>query len=530
MSLDDSQEEDCTVYIEELKSDNPSLKVNAASKLTVIAGVLGHNRIRDELVPYLVEIIEQMDNENEFLIKIAEGLHQLKIYCKEPSQSFILIPPLKILASLDQPSVREKAVESILKISEGLEPAFYQSYIFPLIVEMSDKKKPYSPRVSASMMIPSCYKEVGQKEKIELQKIFKRLGVDENSPLVRRAVAENIEEYTRVVPKDVSKTDVLEIWQKFIVDKIDIVRIKALETSAVMARFFKKEEINEKFFKYIKLVDPEKKSWRIRYALIEAVSSLLPYLEKDLIKKDSVEIFEAILNDTEAEVRTIAILKMPELAQKLSAQQSFNVFFPYAEKLSKDVSINVRLALVENIDRYFATLEEDKLADKGITLLMDLMKEDAPSVRIAVVQKLKDLCEVFGEENTEKYLLPMVEKYITEKKWRFKLAVAESIKGLFKSLDAIKHKPFMDKVVKTYIKDHYHAVREQTINSIAELKNVFGNERLNEILGGSLKELLNEGNCVYRVTACQSLKVASGVLENADFNELFSFFCKAWFI
>lgn len=41
MSLDDSQEEDCTVYIEELKSDNPSLKLNAASKISVIGGVLG---------------------------------------------------------------------------------------------------------------------------------------------------------------------------------------------------------------------------------------------------------------------------------------------------------------------------------------------------------------------------------------------------------------------------------------------------------------------------------------------------------
>jgi len=41
MSMDDSQEEDCTVYIEELKSDNPSLKINAATKLPVIASVLG---------------------------------------------------------------------------------------------------------------------------------------------------------------------------------------------------------------------------------------------------------------------------------------------------------------------------------------------------------------------------------------------------------------------------------------------------------------------------------------------------------
>jgi len=34
-------------YIEELKSDNASLKLNAATKIPVIAAVLGHNRIRD---------------------------------------------------------------------------------------------------------------------------------------------------------------------------------------------------------------------------------------------------------------------------------------------------------------------------------------------------------------------------------------------------------------------------------------------------------------------------------------------------
>ena len=41
MSMDDSGQEDCTVYIEELKSDNPSLKLNAASKISLIGSVLG---------------------------------------------------------------------------------------------------------------------------------------------------------------------------------------------------------------------------------------------------------------------------------------------------------------------------------------------------------------------------------------------------------------------------------------------------------------------------------------------------------
>jgi hypothetical protein len=46
--------------------------------------------------------------------------------------------------------------------------------------------------------------------------------------------------------------------------------------------------VTEKMFKQIKLVDSAKKSWRVRYSLVEALVALLPYLEKDIIKKDVV--------------------------------------------------------------------------------------------------------------------------------------------------------------------------------------------------------------------------------------------------
>lgn len=37
---------------------------------------------------------------------------------------------------------------------------------------------------------------------------------------------------------------------------------------------------------------------------------------------------------------------MPELAQKLSQKQSYDIFFQYAEKSQKDPSVNVKMALV----------------------------------------------------------------------------------------------------------------------------------------------------------------------------------------
>lgn len=35
--MGDSSDEDCTIYIEELKSDDANLKINAVSKITSIA-------------------------------------------------------------------------------------------------------------------------------------------------------------------------------------------------------------------------------------------------------------------------------------------------------------------------------------------------------------------------------------------------------------------------------------------------------------------------------------------------------------
>jgi serine/threonine-protein phosphatase 2A regulatory subunit A len=109
-----------------------------------------------------------------------------------------------------------------------------------------------------------------------------------------------------------------------------------LECAPVIARAFKKEEVTEKMFKQIRLIDSGKKSWRVRYSLVECLVAVAPYLEKDLIKKDVVEAFEELLKDQEAEVRAISIIKLPEITARLSQQQSWNIFFQYIEKASKD--------------------------------------------------------------------------------------------------------------------------------------------------------------------------------------------------
>ena len=79
--------------------------------------IVGPRRAREELIPYLVEIIEELDNEDEFLIKLAEQILNLNELIDGKEYSHLLISPLELLSSMEENSVREKAVDCLIKIS-----------------------------------------------------------------------------------------------------------------------------------------------------------------------------------------------------------------------------------------------------------------------------------------------------------------------------------------------------------------------------------------------------------------------------
>ena len=177
---------------------------------------------------------------------------------------------------------------------------FYEQHYYPLITTLSRKDMAYAPKIAACCLIPTTYPYLSEDKQTEMRKIFKQLALEEASPLLRRAVAENIEDFAKVVDKKIIRGDFYEIWNSLIGDTFDIIRIKAMECASVIAKAFKKEEVTEKMFKQIKLVDANKKSWRVRYSLVECLVAMGPYLEKDIIKKDVVEVFEELLKDQEA--------------------------------------------------------------------------------------------------------------------------------------------------------------------------------------------------------------------------------------
>lgn len=65
------EEEDCTLFFDDLKSDDNNIKINSLSKLRNISKLIGPQKTKLLLIPTIIDIIEDNDNDEEFLAKLA---------------------------------------------------------------------------------------------------------------------------------------------------------------------------------------------------------------------------------------------------------------------------------------------------------------------------------------------------------------------------------------------------------------------------------------------------------------------------
>jgi serine/threonine-protein phosphatase 2A regulatory subunit A len=103
-----------TVMIDELKSDDKKKRVNAVKNLSTISIALGKERTRNELLPYIMDL---MDDEEEILIVLAQSLDgNFLDYVGGPLFAPHLFKPLERLCEIEETTVRDKAVDSIKNI------------------------------------------------------------------------------------------------------------------------------------------------------------------------------------------------------------------------------------------------------------------------------------------------------------------------------------------------------------------------------------------------------------------------------
>ena len=94
------------ILMDELKSEDTQLRLNAVHRLSTIALALGPERAREELIRFLQE---NLDDEDEVLFALAEEMGKnFEHYIGGPEYGHLLLPLLETLAGTEETLVRDK--------------------------------------------------------------------------------------------------------------------------------------------------------------------------------------------------------------------------------------------------------------------------------------------------------------------------------------------------------------------------------------------------------------------------------------
>ncbi|KMU89862.1 phosphatase PP2A regulatory subunit A [Coccidioides immitis H538.4] len=264
--------------------------------LSTIALALGPERTRDELIPFLDESIE---DEDEVLTALSEELGGFVEYVGGPEYAHVLLSPLENLAAIEEPLVREKAVESLNKICEQLSPRQIEEHFIPLTVRLS-KVDWFTSKISATGLYCAPYKSASPAHQQAMRQQFGQL-VHDDTPMVRRQAANNLAKFVKEMQTPVIIEEMIPLFQYLANDDQDSVRLLTVEILISIAEEIPKEQQSSHGVLLTSLRSLfEDKSWRIAKAVDDQV-----------VNRDLVPAFVKLLKDTEAEVRTAIAGQIP---------------------------------------------------------------------------------------------------------------------------------------------------------------------------------------------------------------------------
>ncbi|KAF4704614.1 hypothetical protein FOZ63_006234, partial [Perkinsus olseni] len=191
------------LLIDELRSEDVDLRINAMSQLDHIACALGPVRTREELLPLLTELAMVDDvasdtvDETRVLTAMARVLNaDFMQWIGGPQYGQCLLRPLEELANSDDEPRREEAVKSLITIAKALPLSTLEAYYIPMLRNMAASDW-FCQRAVAVALLPAVVSRLCARKKgsggdpplaVELvNTIFSALGADD-SPMVRRAV------------------------------------------------------------------------------------------------------------------------------------------------------------------------------------------------------------------------------------------------------------------------------------------------------------------------------------------------------
>ncbi|RPA71209.1 ARM repeat-containing protein [Ascobolus immersus RN42] len=486
------------VLMDELKHDDVNLRLNAIRRLSTIALALGSDRTREELIPFLDESVE---DEDEVLTVLSEELGGFVEYVGGPQYAHVLLSPLENLAAIEEPLVRDKAVESLNKIADELSQEQIEHHFIPLVLRLS-KADWFTSKISATGLYTAAYPKASPALQTELRQAYTAL-VNDDTPMVRRQAATNLAKFVRIMPPDVIVAEMLPLFEKLAGDDQDSVRLLTVEVLIAVAETvpLERAEAHAKLVRSLRSLFSDN-SWRVRYMVADRFEKVAKAVGETVVRADLAPAFVRLLKDSEAEVRTAISGQIPGFCRLVDHETLLKDVMPTIKELVTDQSQHVRAALGTQISGLAPILGKDETIQHLLPMFLDMLKDEFPDVRLHIISKLELVNDVIGIERLSQSLLPAIVQLAEDKQWRVRLAIIEYIPLLASQLGVEFFDQKLGDLCMSWLGDTVFSIREAATLNLKKLTEVFGVEWARQTIIPKILAMGEQTNYLYRMTTC----------------------------
>lgn len=497
------------VLIDELKHDDVLLRLNAIHRLSTIALALGHERTRDELIPFLDESVE---DEDEVLVALSEELGSFIDYVGGGEWGHVLLSPLENLAGIEEPVVRDKAVESLNKICMQLSQQQIEEYFIPLTIRLS-KADWFTSKVSGCGLYTIPYSRVSLPIQEQLRGQFGNLVHDE-TPMVRRQAATHLAKFVKEMPATIVIEEMIPLFQHLASDDQDSVRLLTVDVLISIAEVVPKDTQSSHGVLLTSLRNLiGDKSWRVRYMVADRFEKIARAVDEEVVARDLVPAFVRLLKDNEAEVRTAIAGQIPGFCELVDKKILLDDIMSSIEDLVSDSSQHVRAALGTQVSGLAPILGKKETITRLVPMFLSMLKDEFPEVRLHIISKLEQVNNVIGIDLLSQSLLPAIVQLAEDKQWRVRLAIIEYIPLLASQLGVRFFDEKLSNLCMAWLGDTVFSIREAATRNLRQLTEVFGVDWASEAIIPKVMAMGGHPNYLYRMTTCFAISTLATVVS-----------------
>jgi len=519
--------EPIAILIDELKNEDVEIRLNSIRRLGTIAVALGVERTRLELIPFLTE---QIEDEDEVLSVLADELGNFVDHVGGPDHAAALLAPLEQLSCTEETVVRNKAVESLIKIAKQMKPDAVAGPFVSVLRNLA-KGDWFTSRISACGLFAVTYESTAALQTPaaaavlqEVRSLYIELCSDE-TPMVRRAVSSHFGEFAKVVEKPFLQSELMPQFTKLSEDSQDSVRLLSVDNCVKIADLLDDTEKMRCIVPVVKQC-AEDKSWRVRYCAAEKMAVLADCLGSTITNNELISLFVRLLKDSEAEVRGAAAKQVALMSQAgQPASIVYDQILPCVEELVHDASQHVRTSLASSIMGMAPVVGQEHTISKLVPLFLVLLQDEIPEVRLNVVSKIGVVNEVVGIQVLQQNLLPAIVDLARYRTWRVRHAVIEHMPVLAAQLgvgsfgasggDSLS----LLELCLEWLQDEVHTIRAAAAVNLKKLAEAFGAQWAEEHLVPKVSQMCSSNNYLYRLTTlscCAGLSECLGKCEGTE--------------